>query len=44
MARAIPGSRLRLVPGAGHAPHLEAPDKYLAALLDHFTPREGTRP
>jgi 2-succinyl-6-hydroxy-2,4-cyclohexadiene-1-carboxylate synthase len=44
MARAIPGSRLRLVPGVGHAPHLEAPDKYLAALLDHFTPREGTRP
>jgi 2-succinyl-6-hydroxy-2,4-cyclohexadiene-1-carboxylate synthase len=44
MARAIPGSRLRLIAGAGHAPHLEAPDEYLAALFDHFTPREGTRP
>ena len=44
MARAIPGSRLRLIASAGHAPHLEAPDEYVAALFDHFTPREGTRP
>jgi len=44
MARAIPGARLHLFPTAGHAPHLEAPDEYAAALLDHFTPREGTRP
>jgi len=44
MARAMPASRLRLVAKAGHAPHLEAPDEWLAALFDHFTPREGTRP
>jgi 2-succinyl-6-hydroxy-2,4-cyclohexadiene-1-carboxylate synthase len=44
MARGIPGARLRLVASAGHAPHLEAPDEYVVALLDHFTPREGTRP
>jgi 2-succinyl-6-hydroxy-2,4-cyclohexadiene-1-carboxylate synthase len=44
MARGIPGARLRLVASAGHAPHLEAPDEYLAALLDQFMPREGTRP
>jgi len=44
MARAIPGSRLRLIASAGHAPHLEAPDEYVAALFEHFTPREGTRP
>src|SRR5205814_3126613 len=44
MARAIPGARLRLFAGAGHAPHLEAPDEYVTAVLDHFTPREGTRP
>jgi pimeloyl-ACP methyl ester carboxylesterase len=44
MARSIPGARLRVVESAGHAPHLEAPDEYLAALLEHFTPREGTRP
>ena len=44
MARSIPGARLRLVPGAGHAPHLERPDEYLAALFDEFTPREGAHP
>jgi 2-succinyl-6-hydroxy-2,4-cyclohexadiene-1-carboxylate synthase len=37
MARAIPGSRLRLVPSAGHAPHLESADEYAQALVDHFT-------
>jgi 2-succinyl-6-hydroxy-2,4-cyclohexadiene-1-carboxylate synthase len=44
MARSIPGARLCLVASTGHAPHLEAPDEYLAALLEHFTPSEGTRP
>jgi 2-succinyl-6-hydroxy-2,4-cyclohexadiene-1-carboxylate synthase len=44
LARSIPGARLRLIPGAGHAPHLETPDEYLAALLDQFTPREGAHP
>jgi 2-succinyl-6-hydroxy-2,4-cyclohexadiene-1-carboxylate synthase len=37
MARAIPGARLRLLARAGHAPHLESPDEYAEALLDHFT-------
>ena len=37
MARAIPGARLRLFARAGHAPHLESPDEYAEALLDHFT-------
>jgi len=44
MARSIPGARLRLIPGAGHAPHLETPDAYLTALLDQFTHREGAHP
>jgi 2-succinyl-6-hydroxy-2,4-cyclohexadiene-1-carboxylate synthase len=44
MARAIPGARLRLVARAGHAPHLESSDEYAEALLDHFTPSEGTHP
>ncbi|MFL5249759.1 MAG: 2-succinyl-6-hydroxy-2,4-cyclohexadiene-1-carboxylate synthase [Myxococcales bacterium] len=37
MARAIPDARLRLFARAGHAPHLESPDEYAEALLDHFT-------
>jgi len=44
MVDSIPGARLQLVASAGHAPHLESPGEYVSALLDHFTPREGTRP
>jgi 2-succinyl-6-hydroxy-2,4-cyclohexadiene-1-carboxylate synthase len=32
LARAIPDSRLMLVPGAGHTPHLEQPGHWAAAL------------
>ena len=33
-ARAIPGARLVEVEGVGHVPHMEAPERFLAALLE----------
>ncbi len=48
---AIPGSRLVVIPGVGHYPHLEACDAVVAAFNDFFatttpwqrSPRAGTR-
>jgi len=34
VAAAIPAARLVLVPGAGHAPHVERPDRFHALLFD----------
>lgn len=34
MAEAIAGSKLVVLPGAGHLAHLEVPDAFNAALLD----------
>jgi len=31
---AIPGSRLAVLPGVGHFPHIEAPDAFIATLRD----------
>ncbi|HSW42421.1 MAG TPA: alpha/beta fold hydrolase [Patescibacteria group bacterium] len=37
VAAAIPAARLAVVPGAGHAPHLERPDRFHALLFDFLT-------
>ena len=36
MAGRIPGARLRLLPGCGHSPHLEAPHAWARAILQFF--------
>jgi 2-succinyl-6-hydroxy-2,4-cyclohexadiene-1-carboxylate synthase len=43
MAGRIAGARLRLLPGCGHSPHLEAPARYAEAAVAFFTQSEGER-
>ncbi len=38
---AIPGSRLEVIAGAGHFPHVETPERFLEVLLDFL---DGTEP
>ena len=40
LARAIPGARFEIVPGAGHIPSIEQPDK-LAGLIERFLEETG---
>jgi pimeloyl-ACP methyl ester carboxylesterase len=37
LAAAVEGARLRWIPGAGHLPYLEAPDRFAAAVLPFLT-------
>jgi pimeloyl-ACP methyl ester carboxylesterase len=34
VAAGIPGARLAVIDGVGHAPHLEAPDAFTGLVLD----------
>ncbi|MGD0882490.1 MAG: alpha/beta fold hydrolase, partial [Acidimicrobiales bacterium] len=37
---AIPGSRLEIIEGAGHFPHVERPDQFLEVLIDFLDTTE----
>ncbi len=37
---AIPGSRLEIIEGSGHFPHVEAPDRFLEVLVDFLDTTE----
>ena len=37
---AIPGSRLEIIEGAGHFPHVETPKKFLDVLIDFLETTE----
>ncbi|MFM8303194.1 MAG: alpha/beta fold hydrolase, partial [Actinomycetota bacterium] len=44
LAAAAPGSRLAVIPDAGHHPHFENPDAWLAALVTFLDEIDGGRP
>jgi 2-succinyl-6-hydroxy-2,4-cyclohexadiene-1-carboxylate synthase len=40
---AVPGSRCVIVPKAGHAVHLEAPEEFAEALATHWTSQNSAQ-
>ena len=44
VAAAIPGARLAVIPGAGHAPSIEAPAQFRAIVLPFITAPEASVP
>ncbi|MEE2998099.1 MAG: alpha/beta hydrolase [Pseudomonadota bacterium] len=43
LSKALPRGRFATVPGAGHFPHVEQPDRFAAALADFLTGTKGAR-
>ncbi len=39
LAAAVPAGRVEIVPGAGHAAHLERPERFAKVLVDHLSSR-----
>ena len=44
LAEAMPRAQLRVIPGAGHLPHLSHPAEYVAAITAFLAAEDGAGP